>query len=226
MSNYVEIIAIVEGKTEEVFIKTILRPFLATQNIFIYATQITKPGEKGGDVRFKRAVKDIENHLKQRSDIFVTTFIDYYGIKEWPGIRDAKKYKTPKDIADTINRATKDKVVALFSNQGADIRFLPFIAIHEFETLLFSDSEILAKNLDIDITEVEKVLEECGEPERINNGVDTAPSKRLDNWTSDKKFKKTVKGIKIAKEIGIEKMREKCPLFNEWLIEVEKLKLL
>jgi hypothetical protein len=53
----------------------------------IVATQITKPGQKGGDVRFERVKKDLGMHLKQRPDTYVTLFVDYYGIKsDWPSL--------------------------------------------------------------------------------------------------------------------------------------------
>ncbi len=48
MSNCIEVMVIVEGKTEEIFINSIVQPYLAPRNIFIRATQITKPGQKGG----------------------------------------------------------------------------------------------------------------------------------------------------------------------------------
>lgn len=72
---------------------------------------------------------------------------------------------------------------------------------------------------------VEKVLaplDECGEPEAINNSPQTAPSKRLDNWC-DGKFKKTTTGIAIAEEIGISTLREKYRVFNAWLNQLEAL---
>jgi Domain of unknown function (DUF4276) len=69
MSNYINVVAIVEGKTEQIFIEQILKPYLAEKMIFMSATQVTKPGQKGGDVRFSRIKKDLELHLKQRQDI-------------------------------------------------------------------------------------------------------------------------------------------------------------
>jgi len=84
MSN-ITIYAVVEGQTEKIFFDKILTPYLATKNISIIATIIKKPGQSGGDVKFSRARKDISAFLRQRSDTYVTKFIDLYGIKEWPG---------------------------------------------------------------------------------------------------------------------------------------------
>lgn len=67
MNNFIEVIVIVEGKTEQIFIETVLAPYLAPKNIFMTATQISKPGQKGGDVKFSRAEK-------RHWAIFKTTF--------------------------------------------------------------------------------------------------------------------------------------------------------
>ena len=221
--NYIEIIAIVEGKTEQIFIDYLLKPYLAEKNIFITATLASKSGQSGGDVHFERVKNDINLHLKHRNYTYVTTLIDYYGTKEWPGFEQIRQGATPKQISDIINSETKKQIVKLFSENEAERRFIPYMAIHEFEALLFSDSSILSSELRIDQKEVDKVLEKCGEAEAVNNSPETAPSKRLNKWSSNGKFKKTTTGILIAGKIGIEKMREKCPLFNNWLINFETI---
>lgn len=222
---YVEVIAIVEGKTEQVFIEQVLAPYLADKMIFIRATQVSKPGQKGGDVRFSRVSRDIGLHLKQRSDTYVTTLVDYYGVKEWPGVETLPNQNTPEQIAMHLNAATEQQVVALFAEQQAERRFIPYVALHEFEALLFSDSAILASELGISEPQVSAVLTECGAPEAINNGPDTAPSKRLDRWSVNGKFAKTTKGIAIAERIGIPRMRAQCPLFDAWIARFEALML-
>lgn len=224
MSSYIEVMAIVEGKTEEIFINSLVQPYLADKSIFIRATQVSKPGQKGGDVRFARVKKDLGIHLKQRADTYVTLFIDYYGIRsDWPGLSSVKTNYTPARIAEVINRATKEKVVKLFARQHTEKRFIPYIAVHEFEALLFSAPKLLAAHLGIDVSMVEEVINTCGGPESINNNPQTAPSKRLDAWSRSGKFPKTTTGIAIARDIGIKKMREECPLFNGWLGALEKI---
>ena len=69
---------------------------------------------------------------------------------------------------------------------------------------------------------VDEVIEECGSPEKINNSPQTAPSKRLERWAHGR-YGKTTSGIVIARAIGIDKMRKKCPLFNSWLLKLESL---
>ena len=160
MSDYIEVMTIVEGKTEQVFVEMVLKPYLAEKMIFIQATQASKPGQKGGDVKFSRVINDIRDHLKQRNDTYVTTLVDYYGIKEWPGLDSLAQNLTPSQIADHLNAATKHQVVSDFANQQAERRFIPYIAVHEFEALLFSNSAILASELGVDEDQVKNVLAE------------------------------------------------------------------
>lgn len=223
MSNYIEVIAIVEGKTEQIFIEKILAPYLGCKNIVIRATQVSKPGQKGGDVRFSRVKRDLEAHFKQRSDTYITTFIDYYGIKEWPGLDSVPPQASPEQIGSTINEATKSQVISLFFEQQAERRFIPFMAVHEFEALLFSDVGILAEQLKIDEAAIITVIDDCGSPEAINDSPQTAPSKRLDNWSVNGRFLKTTTGISVAEQIGIDRMRQKCPLFDSWISTLEEI---
>ncbi|HPE10421.1 MAG TPA: DUF4276 family protein [Saprospiraceae bacterium] len=223
MSKFIEVIAIVEGRTEQIFIEDILAPYLATKKIYIRATQVSKPGQKGGDVRFERVQKDIGLHLKQRSDTYITTLVDYYGIKSWPGLETVPSRATPGAISTILHKATIDAVQAVYAQQRADVRFVPYMAIHEFEALLFSDTTVLASALGVSEHKVISILQECGEPEAINNSPVTAPSKRLGTLSANGAFPKTTKGIAIAKEIGVDRMREKCPLFNSWLQKLESL---
>lgn len=222
MSKSVNLMVLVEGQTEIKFIKEILAPYLGAKNIFLHPTMISKPGQKGGDVKFSRAIKDIENFLKQRDDTYISTFIDYYGLKEWPGLQKASDLSSPRDIAKSINELTLEavskKIDTVFFVQK---RFIPFVAVHEFEALLFSDISCLAAGINVSEMSIKKILDECGEPESINNNYETSPAKRLLSLYS--RYKKTTTGITIAKAIGIEKMREKCPVFNDWLMRLENL---
>ncbi|WP_440617104.1 DUF4276 family protein [Cysteiniphilum sp. 6C5] len=223
MSNYIEVMTIVEGRTEQTFIEKVVQPYLAPKNIFIRATQVSKPGQKGGDVRFERVKQDIAIYLKQRSDIYVTTMIDYYGIKEWPGIADISQNYSIQDISKHLNERTISTLCEDLPQLHITARFIPYMVMHEFEALLFSDSSILAQSLNIDEHKITKIVEAFSTPEAINNSRETAPSKRLDGFTATGKFAKTTTGIAIAMKIGIPCIREKCFLFNEWLESIENL---
>lgn len=216
-----EVMIIVEGKTEELFVQQILSPKLAEKGIYLYPTQISKKGQKGGDVKFSRVKVDIRNHLKQRTDTFVTTFVDYYGLKEWPGLDSVPEHATPEQIAEILNKSAMDDIKNDFPQQNIARRFIPFVLVHEFEALLFSDPSVLSKKIGISSASIERVLVTCGGPESVNNSRETAPSKRLASWMAPKKYGKILEGISIAKEIGLEKIRSKCGLFNNWINRLE-----
>jgi len=223
MSNFVEIVALVEGSTERVFLADLVAPYLAGRGVYLTPIVISKPGQKGGDVKFARVRNDIGLHLKQRPDTYLTLFLDYYAIRsDWPGLAEARQQITPADKADRINLATYDEVEKLFGEYGVYWRFLPYIAMHEFEALLYSDPQTLAAQLGVSPTEIEAILTACGEPEAIDDSPLTAPSKRLEALSI--RFKKTTTGIAIAQAIGLATMRQQCPLFNDWLTTVENLK--
>ena len=222
MSSVVEVVVLVEGPTEQRFVKQVLGPYLADRCVCLTPIILDKPGEKGGDVKFARAQNDIERHLKQRSDTVVTLLVDYYGIRsDWPGYVESKQQTTHTRKYEVMTRATADEVQALFSAQNPSRRFIPYVSMHETEALYFSDPVCLAEKLGVDPSRVEAILSECGEPEKINNHYETKPSKRLEDLSS--RFKKTSTGIALATEIGIPKMREACPLFNAWVSSLENL---
>lgn len=222
MSSCVEVVVLVEGPTEQRFVKQLLAPYMAAQGIFLTAIILDKPGQKGGDVKFSRAKNDIERHLKQRPDTWVTLLVDYYGIKgDWPGYTDSKQQANHAQKAEIMNQATVDEIERLFPEQNRSRRFIPYVSMYEIESLYFSDPTCLAEMIGVKQEKIDKILVECGEPEKINDHPETAPSKRLEKLSS--RFKKTSTGIAIASEIGIHKMRAACPLFNNWIAKLESL---
>jgi hypothetical protein len=220
MSSIIEVMVLVEGQTEQSFIKSVLSPYLADiteQKIILTPTKV---GNQGGDVRFSRYQKDIGLHLKQRAVTYVTLMVDYYGIgKDWPGFEEAKRQDTHSKKAAVMNKETIKKVQDLFPEQNAAHRFIPYVSMHEIEALYFSDPASLARIMNIKETKIKSILRDCGEPEAINDNVEMAPSKRLENLS--KNFKKTTTGIAIAKAVGINQMRKHCPLFDEWVYKIE-----
>lgn len=222
MNNYATVVVITEGPTEQSFVKEILCPYMEPRGVLLTPVILHKPGVNGGDVKFARARNDIERFLKQRSDTYLTLLVDYYGIgNDWPGYADAKRQASHTRKAEVINAATADAVSRLFPEQNPHQRFIPYVSMHEIEALFFSDPSTLAEKLGVQQTSVDDILDQCGEPEKINDSHDTAPSKRLHALNS--RYKKTVTGIALARAIGIPKMRSACPLFNAWLERLEKL---
>lgn len=82
----IEIYIIVEGQTEQTFVRDVLAPQMKHKEIYLLPSLIGKPGQKGGNIRFDRAKTDIGNFLKQRTGTYVSTMFDYFRIdSRWPG---------------------------------------------------------------------------------------------------------------------------------------------
>ena len=90
------------------------------------------------------------------------------------------------------------------------------MAIHEFEALLFSEPSILASVLEVPEVEVQSVLDECGDPEAINDSPTKSPSKRLDAMSKNGRFPKTTKAIELTRKLGVSQMRKTCLQFDTW----------
>ena len=93
--------------------------------------------------------------------------------------------------------------------------------VHEFEALLFSEPQVLAKNIDVQLSAVESITNKFSGIEAINKSQATAPSKRIAQLNPS--YKKTLDGIKIASEIGLDRIRKQCPVFDQWLRKIEAL---
>jgi len=227
MSN-VEIYIVVEGQTEQTFVRDVLAPEMALKGIYLYPVLIGKPGHKGGDIRFERAKVDIGKFLKQRSDIYVTTMFDYFRIDEnWPGrgmVRQKIKNGatlSAAEKADALENATRTRIKELFPNCEAENRFVPYVEMHEFEALLFSNADILAQKIGIEVGQINNILAGYNGPEEINDDPVKAPSKQLEELNSA--YRKVAMGKTIADSIGVQEIRKQCPHFNDWLTRLEHL---
>ncbi len=224
----VEIYIVVEGQTEQTFVRDILAPQMECKEIYLHPALIGKPGHKGGDVRFDRARNDIGHFLKQRKDTYVSTMFDYSRIDpKWPGISEvSRKIRNGSSLtaiqkAGILEAATSDEIVKLFASYNAKSRFVPYIEMHEFEALLFSDADILAEMTGIDVLQIREILEEYNNPEEINDDPAKAPAKRLEALENG--YRKVANGKTISEAIGLQTMRSQCAHFNDWLTKLEHL---
>ncbi len=210
------LIIVCEGPTEQEFCLEVLGVELAKRDVYVEAPLIKH--SHGGIVAWEIIKRQILKHL-QEGDAFVSMLVDYYGIKDqfsFPG------WEESKGIADKTERIhfLADKMAEDIPEQYR-YRFIPYIQLHEFEGLLFSDVNAFLNSFDTSEINYEALLEAAKDfenPEMINNSPATAPSKRLIEAIPD--YNKVIFGNCVAMDIGLKKIREKCPLFNEW---VEKL---
>ena len=167
-------------------------------------------------------------------DLFIVStqssaLVDYFRVdSKWPG-REKVRHKiqngatlTAIQKAKVLETATRNEIVRSFPGCGSENRFIPYIEMHEFEALLFSDADILAEKTEIEVSQILKIIEGFDNPEEINDNPAKAPSKRLGALASG--YRKVAMGKTVSEAIGIHAIRRQCPHFNNWLTKLEYLK--
>jgi hypothetical protein len=216
LGNMNRVIAVVEGSTEATFVKDVLAPWIVAHGVSLSARIVGKPGKKGGVGEFDRAFGDIETILERDRRAFVTTMFDYYGMPpSWPGRRAANSQPLAhrgEFVEKPIEQQVAERLGSSLSN-----RFIPYVQMHEFEALLFSDPHEIVRGLDDQRiqTRLVQILEQFGNPETIDDDPATAPSKRLTSLHPG--YRKIAHGKRIAEAIGIDAIRRKCPHFDGWI---------
>lgn len=213
---------VVEGQTEETFVRDILAPELGARGIFCDAHRITTGRRKGRNFRggmlyYPHLQNDLNLWIKQDNapDSWFTTMVDLYGIPEgFPGFEESSRKTDPFE-----------RVRLLESKLQEDIgyrRFIPYIQLHEFESLLFAEPESFAvafPEIGPGLTALRAIRESVASPELINDGPDTCPSRRICQIVPQ--YSKTASGPLIVKQIGLPTLRRECHHFDEWLAVIE-----
>ncbi|MDE6274301.1 MAG: DUF4276 family protein [Clostridiales bacterium] len=205
-----------EGQTEEAFVKKQLYPHLIAKDICtIPIVCITKEGPqgvyKGGIVDYNKAVKEIRRYCKQHPHETVTSFIDYYGLNNLPTLTAvSNKYELI------------EKLESCLQNDVGCSNFIPYLSLHEFESLLFSDPTQFGYLSADAVAKFKEILVEFGDnPEFINNGIDTAPSKRISKEIIN--YGKILDGNRIAERISLAGIRKNCRHFSQWVTQLESI---
>lgn len=215
------VLILVEGQTEERFVKTVLNSHLENFNVTCIPTIITTklvkrgPNFKGGVPEYAIVSRQIQRLLGDTNASFVTTMIDYYGLpNSFPGEK-------------TIGGGTPHERVAYLEQEISkdidDKRFLPYYSLHEFEAILFSSPREIANTMiqAPSIVSLQTIRSSFSTPEDINDNPTTCPSRRLLNLFDT--YNKPIYGTLISQRIGLETIREECPHFNEWISRFENL---
>lgn len=130
-----KLIIICEGKTELLFCSVILEPYFRQINIQIEYPLISH--SNGGIVKWAHLKPQIETNLIIDSTCFVTTFIDFYGIYEhhdFPDWRQSLTEPSKSIKMDILENGMRNSIASNLQS-----RFIPYIQLHEFEALIFSD---------------------------------------------------------------------------------------
>ncbi len=212
---------LVEGPTEETFVNDILSPHLNQIGVYPYALLFRR---RGGSFKYEKCQKVILSALKQDKSAQITTMVDFYGMPgDWPGRNESQSCRDYQDKAQRVEQALRDDIIAQMGESWNPARFIPYVQMHEFEALLFSSPVKLAESLGDErlSSTFLTIRNEFPTPEEINDDYETCPSRRIEGEFQS--YKKTIDGVTAASRIGLGKMRQECPHFNEWITKLESI---
>jgi hypothetical protein len=168
------------------------------------------------------------NHLLGDQGCIATTMVDYYalpqeGAGEWPGRAKSTSLGTIAEKARCVEDAVRSDLAAGMSDRFDSRRFVPFVVMHEFEGLLFSDCTAFSRGIgraDLEIS-FREIREKFGTPEEIDDSPESTPSKRIEALVPG--YEKPILGVLAVLEIGLSVIRTECPHFDGWLKHLESL---
>ena len=179
---------IVEGQTEETFVKTMLVEYLGYHNIVVDVRLVETSRRKatiyrGGMTNYPKARKDLERWMKEdgNSDAHFTTMFDLYRLPD-----DFPEYDASK-----INMDPYDRVDKFFKAHLQETSITPglfwYIQLHEFEALLFSEPaqfHVVFVEERQAVRNLQSVREGFKSPELIDDGATTAPFETISSRRS------------------------------------------
>ena len=203
----------VEGRTEEETVNRVLRDHL--RRVGIETTPVllgrARDNQGGGDVSIGRLVRDM-SHLAWSFDA-VTSLVDYYGFRGKGNL-----------TADQLEQRVTVQLRKRLGKRWSEDRVIPYVQRHEFEGLLFSDVSAFEDEVDLPQgarDALSDVRHAFATPEDIDDGADTAPSKRIASIIPA--YRKPVHGPLLVLRMGVEMVCGQCPRFAEWLTRLEGL---
>lgn len=221
----------VEGQTEETFVNEVLAPHLRGYGYAKVGARLVgnarQRNHRGGIRGWNTVRADILNHLKEDGGCFATMMVDYYGlpqigIKAWPGRATATNLPFPRK-ATSVQEALLEDIRQGLGGDPHPPRFVPYVMMHEFEALLFSDCGRFGSGIgrpDL-VGPLQAIRNAFPNPEEINDSPITAPSKRVEALIPG--YEKPILGTLAVLEIGLEAIRAECPHFRKWLETLETL---
>jgi len=224
----IHLVILVEGHSEESFVNNLLCPHLINLDVYPCAIRVEtkRNGQKGGLVSYIKA----KNHLirlinSKPATFYFSTMFDLYALPN--NFPDYEKIQNLRhvDKALTLERALLEDIQKNCENKK--IRFIPYIQLHEFEALLLVQPhsfDCFYFDSESKIEKLNKMVLNFSSPEEINQGHTTAPSKRIIKQFPSYENEKPTASALISKKIGLDRMRKKCPHFNDWITQLEQLK--
>ncbi|MDE3722746.1 DUF4276 family protein [Nocardiopsis sp. N85] len=209
-----------EGQTEENLATETLRPYFTSPDAYVTVSvlntrrTVAGPDRKGGVGRWSALDRDIRLLLRDTSVHVLTTLVDYYGApSDTPGM-GSRPQGAPRDRVAHVEAAMAEAV--------GDARFLPHLVLHETETWVLACADTLGElsGKPSLAASLRALSESAGGPESVNDGPDTAPSKRI--LRLDPTYRKTRDGPDAICLTGVEEIRRRCPHADAWFRAVQE----
>ena len=219
----------VEGQTEETFVNEVLAPHLYRFGMTSVSARLMgnarQRSRRGGVRAWREVQRDIVRHLTNDQECIATTMVDYYGMpmagrRAWPGRSEAAA-RDFRHKASTIEDGLSAAIRQTMGHGFEEGRFIPYVMMHEFEAMLFSDCESFGEGIGHPelAPRFQEIRGQFTSPEEIDDSPDTAPSCRIVELVPG--YQKPLMGNLAALEIGLDTIRTECPIFQTWLERLE-----
>lgn len=216
---------LVEGQTEERFVKDTLAPHFHPNGMYLMPTLLTTkivksgPNFKGGVTSFDKFQADMLRLLGGAGQgTLVTTMLDYYRLpNDFPGMGTRP---ASIDLSTRIHH-----VEQAIAGHFHDKRLVPFFALHEFEAWVFSCPATLPQVM-AEEDKQSQFAEVCNQyqtPEQINERPGHNPAALINAIFPA--YRKALHGPTATKRIGLQLIRDRCPHFAAWIAQLEKYAL-
>ncbi|MDR1009934.1 MAG: DUF4276 family protein [Opitutaceae bacterium] len=232
------VICLAEGFSEANLVDRLLAPHLGTRGVDMYARIVTTRRDRKAGRVYKGGGRTIDYYLNDLADLYrqwqrhprvwFTTCLDVYKLpNDFPDRQNAFDIK---DCRRRVERLEELLTRAAVDKAGMDEkRFIPHLALHEFETLLFADLDALGTlfpGREREIGQLKNSVAAFDDIEEINHTENGAPSSRIGSKIPVYgKYKASDQSgaINVLEVISLPKIRGKCRHFDAWVTRLEQL---
>lgn len=225
MKKYTYLNILGEGHAEREFVQNTLGSYFEPLGIVVDSRCVLtsrKKHKKGGLSNYSQAKNDLIRWIAEEKgrNPFITTMFDLYALpSDFPGYEESLKILDPYQRVDFLENALSEDI--------GYYKFIPYIQLHEFEALLLANPEILLLEYVDAIRQIEALKEIVANydnnPEKVNTGSTTAPSKRIISLIPEYEGNKVSVGSVLAGIDGIERQKERCKHFADWIKKIENI---
>lgn len=210
---------LVEGQTEEIVAREIISPYFSAADTWVTLSILktkrpaSRPAHRGGLSHWPKVHQELRLLLQDSSITLLTTIFDYYAFPvDAPGMTD-RPQGSPYDRVQHVENAITEAI--------ADRRFLPNLVLHEIEAWVLADCVRLGEVMGDarGAAELSRMVQQESGPELVDDGLATAPSKRILN--AFPRYRKTIDGPLVIADAGLDSIRHSCPHAHDWLKNVE-----